>query len=565
MNYFKFFVNLNTNKTNIKNENRSIKSNIIDSRRGDFINQLKASLETVFIEEAGFIGFENKFNCNFINIGYYYSDDIYEFGFNFLKNNLIYLNDIVKFATNFKNNINNSIDSSLVFTNYVNFNAFKNRKLKSKKFIKRWYRRDDKEYLSGFRIGGQKYTGFGQFNLLDDDEYFNVIKYNNEEDNEDFHFIMEEDEAIKLYEPFIVEEEMQEKFDDFFEQDLDVDLLLEYFYDNLRLKLDNEKNIIFNVHNLSFTKDISFMDGNNFFRNFFFSDFSFDLSNNLTVEVENEFNNYVFFSKYNLFKYYNLLDMKSLDWKVGFTSKTTDPDIRLYANTGTFTYLYSFDFILKYTLSFFFCFFLPFVFYSFFEIFLIIYLLFYFFSWTLPSKLQDLVIIKLLKLFLVVVIGERKYDDIFCYFYNPNPVCLILTERIQFFIFIFIIFFILMWFFSYFIVNMTELFSFFTNIVYKYLNVYDESIVETLNEEDVTDDTMEDDIFTWDFDFEKSDPIMVEEAIGGVLGEDHILYVTPLSYLYETITESILFVFCYILYDLYITSFFNSEFIIFFF
>jgi hypothetical protein len=228
---------------------------------------------------------------------------------------------------------------------------------------------------------------------------------------------------------------------------------IEHYYDYLRLSLQkdcgNSEVKKMDISMYSLNKDLSFLNNANFFKNFFFSDFIFDLSRNLTVKQETEFNNHIFFPSLNFFKKFNLLNFKTIDWKTGFSSKDTNIEVLSYRSANFYSDVFSFDFIFKYSLSFLFMFFIPFLCYSLFEVGVILYIACYFFSWSIPEYFFEIFIFKLLKFLLLFFLGEVQYQNILEFFYQPIPVFFWLSQRMQFFIFFIIVTTIICWFFCF--------------------------------------------------------------------------------------------------------------------
>jgi hypothetical protein len=406
----------------------------------------------------------------------------------------------------------------------------------------------------------------------DEDLDFYILRSDSELEEKQIDFVKEEvlfenyGDNIQIDSNIITEkDELIEYFEDFFEQDLITDKALEYYYDVVRLNLNNENRITFNIFNMTSFKDLMFLEGNNMFRNIFFSDFFFDLNKNLTIEQDTEFNNFVFFSKNKLFQSYNLLNTESLYYKTGFSTRISDPDMYLYANSEVYTHVYSFDFILRYSISFIFCFFIPFFFYSCFELFIILYITFYLFSWSVPESFYEVFVVKIIKFINLIIFGEKNYENIVFLFFNKEPVIFWISERGQFFILMSVVFICWMWFVSYFVFTFFDLFSFFGNIICKYFSLEDDSVVETLDEGQVDDEALDDEIASYEQEpqynesnFSNKYPYE-EEEIPNIIGENHFEYVTPFSLFYSIITDSLLMIFSFLIYDLYLTSIFNTN------
>jgi hypothetical protein len=72
---------------------------------------------------------------------------------------------------------------------------------------------------------------------------------------------------------------------------------IEYYYTYLRLSVDKKYDFKppIDIYMYSVNKNLNFINNANFLKNFYFSDFAFDLTKNLTIKQEVEFNNSIFF------------------------------------------------------------------------------------------------------------------------------------------------------------------------------------------------------------------------------------------------------------------------------
>ncbi len=322
---------------------------------------------------------------------------------------------------------------------------------------------------------------------------------------------------------------------------------IEYYFDYLNVSNNKKHKSYQNIDVCLFSvnKDLSFIN-NNIYLNFFFSDFSFDLNKNLTIKEEAEFNNAIFFTHYNIFKNYNLLNFKAINWKIGFSSKESDSDILLYKSADLNSSVYHFDFIFKYSLSFLFIFFIPFLFYSFFELGFILYFACYFFSWTIPEYFFEGFGFKLVKSLLLFFFGETNYNLFFEIFYQPKPIFFFLSQRVQFFIFAVIIISLWFWFTCFFFYVLFNFFFFFINLSYAFGDV--DSIYDTM---DIgNDEEFEEEIFPEEVPFHEDYHI-------DDLSDKYDIFITPFDFISSVFINIFQITFYYFLWDLYLSSFFN--------
>jgi len=326
---------------------------------------------------------------------------------------------------------------------------------------------------------------------------------------------------------------------------------LDYEFDYVKTRLEDDTEIVFDIFNVGLTKDLAFLDNNNFINNFFMSDFSIDLNKNLYVSDEEEFNNSLFFTKYSYWKNFKLLNLKPINWKVGFISKKNDSELLYLSNSSFFNYNYSFDIIFKDSLNFLCFFFLPFVFYSFLEIFLILYTAFYFFGWTIPHRFFDFFIVKIIKFVFVSIFGEVLLEKFVCIFLMTEPSFFFLSDRAQFAILTLVLLGVFLWFCSFVFIILTDFFFFFSNIGEKYFSIFEDDFYGAMNQHF---DHEQDEVPVPDMDSD------LDEDLENELGLSHVVFLTPITYLYLVLIDNIESFFIYLTLDVYITLIYNVGF-----